>query len=104
MMLKFVFVFAIFGSAYGFEGLALGGYGATNYIELVTSTKTCMGENIIPAIPSVIPAANPSWVSEYVDGSIYLCGGQVCLLINLVSLALQNHIFFTYYSKLIVFL
>ena len=94
-MLKFAFVFAVFGSAYAYEGLALGGYGATNYIELVTKDKTCMGEDVVPAIPSVIPAANPSWVAEYVDGSIYLCGGQVCLIINVVSLALLSklHIF-----------
>ena len=77
MMLKFIVVFALFGSAYSYEGLALGGYGASNYIELVQADKTCMGEDIIPSIPAVLPAANPTWIAEYVDGSIYLCGGQV---------------------------
>ena len=68
---------AVFRTTYGYEGLALGGYGATNYIELVTKDNICVAENVIPALPTVIPAANPTWVSEYVEDTIYLCGGQV---------------------------
>jgi len=76
MILNFALVFAVFGSAYSFEGLALGGYGATNFFELITADKICRDDQISPPVPSVLPAANPTWVSEYVDGTIYLCGGQ----------------------------
>ena len=77
MIVTLSLVFAIDGSAYAYHGLAIGGYGATNQMELVTNDKICPGKNVIPSIPAVIPAANPTWVSEYVDESIYLCGGQV---------------------------
>ena len=77
MILKFALAFTIFGSAYCFDGLALGGYGATNLIELVEGDKICEGDDVNPPLPTIIPAANPTWVAEYVDDAIYLCGGQV---------------------------
>jgi len=76
MILTLGFAFALFGSAFSYEGLILGGYGATNFIQLVGTDHVCMGEDITPPIPQVLPAANPTWVAEYVDGTIYLCGGQ----------------------------
>merc|ERR1712226_876654 len=76
MILTLGFTFALFGSAFSYEGLILGGYGATNFIQLVGTDHVCMGEDITPPIPQVLPAANPTWVAEYVDGTIYLCGGQ----------------------------
>ena len=77
MIVTIILAFAIFGSSYGYEGLALGGLGASNNIELVTKDKICAAAKVIPAIPSYTPAANPTWVAEYVDETIYLCGGQV---------------------------
>jgi len=76
-MLKFAFIFAVFGSAYcQFEGIALGGYGATNFFELTTQDRICKDDDITPPMPGTLPASNPTWVSEWVDDSIYLCGGQ----------------------------
>ena len=81
MMLKFALIFAVFGSAYcQYEGIALGGYGATNFFELTTATAICKDDDITPPMPGTLPASNPTWVSEWVDDSIYLCGGQVRLL------------------------
>ena len=77
MILTLGLAFALFGSALSYEGLILGGYGATNFIQLVGTDHVCMGEDITPPIPQVLPAANPTWVAEYVDNTIYLCGGQV---------------------------
>jgi len=56
-------------------GLAIGGYGAVNTIELVTATETCRGKYIDPPF-EVSPAGNSAWIAEYVDNAIYLCGGQ----------------------------
>ena len=61
-------------------GLAIGGYGASNTIELVTPDGTCSGEDIDPPFP-VSPSGSSAWVAEYVDNAIYLCGGQVTLSI-----------------------
>jgi len=56
-------------------GLAIGGYGASNTIELVTSDKTCSGTEIDPPFP-VSPSGSSAWIAEYVDNAIYICGGQ----------------------------
>ena len=56
-------------------GLVLGGYGASNAVELVTKDGTCSGFDINPPFP-VSPGGSSAWVSEYVNGKIYLCGGQ----------------------------
>jgi len=56
-------------------GLAIGGYGASNTIELVTPNKTCSGKYIDPPFP-VSPSGSSAWIAEYVDNAIYLCGGQ----------------------------
>ena len=78
MIQTLALAFTIFGSAYSqYEGMTLGGYGATNFIELVESDNLCGDKDIQPNPPGVIPAANPTWVAEYVDNAIYLCGGQV---------------------------
>merc|ERR1739849_71539 len=69
-------LFVLFGSTFGYDGIALGGYGATNHIELIESGKICGGGHGTTPLPSVIPAANPTWVAEYVDNAVYLCGGQ----------------------------
>ena len=77
-------VFLIFCIVFGYanstnpsyHALILGGYGATNFIELVTKDGICKAADVDPPLP-VIPASNPTWVAEYVDGKIYLCGGQV---------------------------
>jgi len=76
MIVPITLLFAFFGSTFGYEGLALGGYGATNFIELIEGGKICGGDDVTPSLPSVIPAANPTWVAEFVDNAIYLCGGQ----------------------------
>ena len=57
-------------------GLAIGGYGASNTIELVTATGTCSGHKIDPPFP-VSPSGSSAWIAEYVDNAIYICGGQV---------------------------
>ena len=79
MIVPITLLFALFGCTFGYEGLALGGYGATNFIELIEGGKICGGDDVTPSLPSVIPAANPTWVAEFVDNAIYLCGGQVKL-------------------------
>ena len=56
--------------------LAIGGYGASNTIELVTANQTCVGKHIDPPFP-VSPSGSSAWIAEYVDGAIYICGGQV---------------------------
>jgi len=56
-------------------GLAIGGYGASNTIELVTSDATCSGKAIDPPFP-VSPSGSSAWIAEYVDNAIYICGGQ----------------------------
>ena len=77
MAATLLLLFAVFGYTYGgYVGLALGGYGASNFIELVTNNSICKAQDVSPPLP-VIPAANPTWVAEYVDEQIYLCGGQV---------------------------
>lgn len=57
-------------------GLAIGGYGASNTIELVTASGTCSGQKIDPPFP-VSPSGSSAWIAEYVDNAIYICGGQV---------------------------
>ena len=57
-------------------GLAIGGYGASNTIELVTADGTCSGNKIDPPFP-VSPSGSSAWIAEYVDNAIYICGGQV---------------------------
>lgn len=56
-------------------GLAIGGYGAVNTVELVTADQTCRGSRIDPPF-QVSPSGNSAWIAEYVDNAIYLCGGQ----------------------------
>merc|ERR1712156_192443 len=56
-------------------GLAIGGYGASNTIELVTPEGTCYGSDIDPPFP-VSPSGSSAWIAEYVDNAIYICGGQ----------------------------
>jgi len=56
-------------------GLAIGGYGASNTIELVTANETCSGKKIHPPFP-VSPSGSSAWIAEYVDNAIYICGGQ----------------------------
>merc|ERR1712226_649195 len=56
-------------------GLAIGGYGASNTIELVTPDGTCYGSDIDPPFP-VSPSGSSAWIAEYVDNAIYICGGQ----------------------------
>merc|ERR1712165_555563 len=56
-------------------GLAIGGYGASNTIELVTPEGTCYGSDIDPPFP-VSPSGSSAWIAEYVDNAIFLCGGQ----------------------------
>lgn len=65
----------ILASARDNVGLIIGGYGASNTIELVTKDDRCTGNNIKPPFP-VAPGASSAWVAEYIDGFIYLCGGQ----------------------------
>ena len=77
MTLTIALAFTLLGTVYSYEGIALGGYGATNFIELIEKDGICGGENVTPVIPNIIPGANPTWVAEYVDDAIYLCGGQV---------------------------
>ena len=77
MILALGLAFSLLGSAYSYEGLLLGGYGATNFIQFVGTDHICMGENVSPDIPQVLPAANPTWTAEYVDDTVFLCGGQV---------------------------
>lgn len=56
-------------------GLAIGGYGSSNSIELILKDRVCRGASIKPSL-SVPPNASPTWVAEYVDQKVYLCGGQ----------------------------
>jgi len=76
MILALGLALSLLGSAYSYEGLLLGGYGATNFIQFVGTDHICMGENVSPDIPQVLPAANPTWTAEYVDDTVFLCGGQ----------------------------
>ena len=78
-MLGLIVVVAALGQAAKAEhgvGLAIGGYGASNTIELVTADKTCAGTEIDPPFP-VSPSGSSAWIAEYVDNAIYICGGQV---------------------------
>ena len=77
MILALGLAFSLLGSVYSYEGMVLGGYGSTNFIQFVGTDHICMGEDLDPEIPQVLPAANPTWTAEYVDDTIYLCGGQV---------------------------
>jgi len=77
-MLGLIVVVAALGQAARAEhgvGLAIGGYGASNTIELVTADKTCAGTEIDPPFP-VSPSGSSAWIAEYVDNAIYICGGQ----------------------------
>jgi len=76
MILALGLAFSLLGSVYSYEGMVLGGYGSTNFIQFVGTDHICMGEDLDPEIPQVLPAANPTWTAEYVDETIYLCGGQ----------------------------
>ena len=112
MIVPITLLFAFFGSTFGYEGLALGGYGATNFIELIEGGKICGGDDVTPSLPSVIPAANPTWVAEFVDNAIYLCGGQVKiyspfykgLYIELTPMfqlaSINNNLIFSMYTEL----
>jgi len=65
------------GFANGAENVAMviGGYGASNSVELVTKDGVCKGEDINPPV-QFTPGSSSTWVSEYVDGYVLLCGGQ----------------------------
>ena len=99
MIVPITLLFAVFGSAFGYEGLALGGYGATNFIELIEGGKICGGDDVTPSLPSVIPAANPTWVAEFVDNAIYLCGGQVNYYSSLYQSLFKLHLYFLCLNK-----
>jgi len=78
MVIKTLLVACLGALAHGEQhgvGLAIGGYGASNTIELVTATGTCSGQKIDPPFP-VSPSGSSAWIAEYVDNAIYICGGQ----------------------------
>jgi len=56
--------------------LVIGGYGGGNTVEILTTDKICNGQNSVPKVPLAPSGQLVGWRSEYVDGLLYLCGGQ----------------------------
>lgn len=57
-------------------GIVIGGSGGGVTMEAVTATGTCQGANAIPALPTAPSGSIVGWSMEYVDGSLWLCGGS----------------------------
>ena len=57
-------------------GVAIGGFGGSISVEVVTASSTCLGDNASPRLPGAPTGSIEGWVSEYVDGLLWLCGGS----------------------------
>lgn len=55
-------------------GLVIGGFGATDTVQVVTKDAVCLGSQSNPVIAKA-PDGRFGWVAQYVDGQIVLCGG-----------------------------
>ena len=57
-------------------GVVIGGYGGGNSLEIVTGSNVCMQMDSNPTLPNAPAGQLVGWVAEYIDGLVYLCGGQ----------------------------
>jgi len=54
--------------------LVIGGFGASDSVQVITKDATCLGLSSNPVIPKA-PDGRVGWVGQYVDGKIVVCGG-----------------------------
>lgn len=54
--------------------LVIGGFGASDSVQVITKDSTCLGNDANPRIPKA-PDGRVGWVAQYVDGKVVVCGG-----------------------------
>lgn len=54
--------------------LVIGGFGASDSVQVITKDATCLGLTAHPVIPKA-PDGRVGWVGQYVDGKVVVCGG-----------------------------
>merc|ERR1712051_1034325 len=54
--------------------LVIGGFGASDSVQVITKDSTCLGNDANPRIPKA-PDGRVGWVGQYVDGKVVVCGG-----------------------------
>lgn len=54
--------------------LVIGGFGASDSVQVITKDATCLGLSAKPVIPKA-PDGRVGWVGQYVDGKVVVCGG-----------------------------
>jgi len=73
--LKLCFVVScVLTVAYSEVALVIGGFGASDSVQVITKDSTCLGLSANPVIPKA-PDGRVGWVGQYVDGKIVVCGG-----------------------------
>jgi len=56
------------------SALVIGGFGASDSVQVVTDNDVCLGGNAVPMIPKA-PDGRVGWTAQYVDGKVVVCGG-----------------------------
>jgi len=54
--------------------LVIGGFGASDSVQVITKDGTCLGLDSNPVIPKA-PDGRVGWEGQYVDGKVVVCGG-----------------------------
>jgi hypothetical protein len=74
MMVKaFLFALVVY-EANAKAGMIIGGFGASDSIEVVTATGVCQSSEAKPVLPRA-PIGRFGWTAQYVEDQIVLCGG-----------------------------
>ena len=60
--------------ASGEVALVIGGFGASDSVQVVTKDGTCNGDSSTPSIPKA-PDGRFGWTAQYVEGKVIVCGG-----------------------------
>merc|ERR1711953_1007399 len=77
------------------SALVIGGFGASDSVQVVTDNDVCLGGNAVPLIPKA-PDGRVGWTAQYVDGKVVVCGGAKvdfysdCYSLQIGSTSWQN--------------
>lgn len=56
------------------SALVIGGFGASDSVQVVSENDVCLGGNAVPMIPKA-PDGRVGWTAQYVDDKVVVCGG-----------------------------
>jgi len=54
--------------------LVIGGFGASDSVQVITKDDVCLGEKAEPTIPRA-PDGRVGWTAQYIEGKVIVCGG-----------------------------